>query len=1092
MIIPTGEPRNNITQIILPSLRSRIRSALYKVRRSQEPIVFHALIPVDGQEETKRTIRVEIALLEGYHFSDEDAIGIIFHDDNLIAEQESLTSDDEVKASQSLEKELAETKEELQNTIEELETSTEELKASHEEALSTNEELQSANEELEASAEELRSLNEELSTLNAQLKDKIEQLQNANDDLENFFASTNLPTIFLDPDLKIQRYTPAAEKLLKMAAGDVGRPIFSLGRDLVDDELTEECKSVLQDFQPIRKEKRDYNGRWYIRQLTPYRTEDRRIEGVVIVFQDVTEIKNLSTRAESREQQQYVVARLGMLALKGAEPEELMHQAVRQVAHTLHVDYCKILKYQPNQKNFLLIAGHGWQEGLVGKVTVPDQQNSQAGYTLIAQEPVIVKNLAEEKRFKGPEILTDHHVVSGISCLINHSDPPYGVLGVHTRTYREFTVDDANFLVSVANMLSTAIRTKEDQQKIFASEEQFRTMANSIPQLAWMTDETGYINWYNQRWYDYTGTTLDDVKGWDWQKVHHPDHVDRVRELFKQNVASGEAWEDTFPLRGKDGLFRWFLSRAQPIRDAQGNIIRWFGTNTDITEQRDRAQALHESEEKLRLAMTTTQIGSFEFSLQKEETPWDPLLRSLWGVPKDEPVTQEFFWKAIHPDDVDMVRTKLTAAVNAENYQEYHATYRVINQQTGQISWIEASGKTIFENNQPVKMVGMVIDMSERKKLEVSLQQAVKELKETDQRKNEFLSILGHELRNPLASLSGGVEILESEMPEVNKIFSIMKHSIGTMARLLDDLLDLNRISQNKIELDIKMVDLKKILEDVIETTESVFKKKNQIITAHLDKAMFIQGDPTRLEQIFSNLLVNASKYTAAGGKVEIQAAQNGDTATINIHDNGIGIEQNIIEEIFTPFFQVTQTGSAPSGLGIGLALSRKLVELHQGSITAQSAGKEKGSTFSVTLPAQQIVPVDINTGSEYQTNLPKGFKIVLIDDSEDIQITFPILLTNLGCNVKIAGTGKEGLSLARKFKPDAMIIDIGLPDITGHDVAAQLRKEGYSNLLIAMSAYSHKESREKSLQVGFNYHLAKPATLREIVNALMMAQKES
>ncbi|GAA0196652.1 hypothetical protein GCM10009122_61400 [Fulvivirga kasyanovii] len=954
LIVPAGEPRNDITQLVLPEIRSRLRSGLYKVKKSGEKLNFHCDISSEGKKNYhKRTICLELMPLDDEHLM-EEAIGIVFKELDEVDEHiEGLTSADEAHVSQNLELELAETREELQNTIEELETTTEELKASHEEALSTNEELQSANEELEASSEELRSLNEELSTVNSQLKEKIQQLQNANNDVENFFASTDLPTIFLNPELEIQRYTPAAEQLLKMGPRDISRPIYSLGRDLVDDDLAEECKRVLHNFQPIRKEKRSYDGRWYIRQITPYRTEERKIEGVVLVFQDVTEIKNLSQRAEGRERQQSVVAKLGMLALTGTEPKELMHQAVRQVAHVLNADYCKVLKYQPEQQNLLMVAGVGWQEGLVGEATVPDDRTSQAGYTLLANEPVIVKKLSEEKRFSGPDLLINHRVVSGMSCVINHSDPPFGVLGVHSTKYAEYTIDDANFLVSVANMLSTAVRTKEHQEKLYNSEEQFRSMANAIPQLAWMTDKTGYIFWYNQRWYDYTGTSLDTMKGWGWQKIHHPDHVDRVTEKFKKHLKLKEEWEDTFPLRSATGDYRWFLSRAMPITDQEGTIIRWFGTNTDITEQRE---------------------------------------------------------------------------------------------------------------------------------LEASLKDAVLRLEETDKRKNEFLAILGHELRNPLAVLKGSAEIVEAGIAKAENVIDTMSRSINTMTKLLDDLLDLSRVSRNKIRLQLELVNISEIFSSRLLTIRKQCDKKNQKLDLDIENNLYINADPARLEQIFSNLLSNACKYTPEGGHIQVKAWKQDKYVCIKVTDNGFGIQPDQLNNIFEPFYQVTPEGTAASGLGIGLALVKNLVELHGGTISVNSSGSGNGTTFEICFHvANRSAQLNRSKEDKVQKEIPEGIVVVLVDDNPDILATFSKILEKHKCEVYSTDNGRDAVKLIQDKEPTVAFVDIGLPDMSGYEVASALRKSGYTNCLIAASGYSHKEAQEKAIEAGFNQHLSKPYSAKEI-----------
>ena len=823
--VPTGEPSLDIIQLILPEIRSRLRSCLFKIKKTKENLSFHCTIPLNDNSKESRNIKVELSILSDEEVTDGSSIAISFYQQEIVSSIAviEINNEDETKLNQSLELELAETKLELQNTVEELETNTEELKALHEEALSTNEELQSANEELEASSEELRSLNSEVNSINLELKDKIEALQIANNDVENFFTSTDIPVLFLNTKLEVQRYTPTAEHLLKMGPSDVGRPVSTLSRNLIDETLIDQCKKVLQNFQPIRVEEQTFDDKWYLRQITPYRTTDFRVNGVVVVFQDITEVKNLSRRAEAREQQQSVVSRLGMMALQGLDPKELMHSAVREVANVLNADFCKILKYQPENQNFIMVAGLGWYPGLSETVTIPNNYNSQAGYTILSKEPVLVKDLAKEKRFQGSKLLLDHGVVSGMSCIINSTDAPYGVISIHTKKYREFSKDDANFLLSVSSMISTAIKSRDTQERLHFSEVQFRTMANAIPQLAWITDETGYIYWYNQRWYDYTGTSLKDVEGWEWKNVHHPDHVDRVVTSISKSFKEGIAWEDTFPLRRADGVYRWFLSRAEPIKNKEGKVIKWLGTNTDITEQ-----------------------------------------------------------------------------LNLEN----------------------------------------------------SLRNAVTKLEDTDKRKNEFLAILGHELRNPLAALSNSLDVLVSDKTPTKGVLEIMGRSIVSMSKILNDLLDLSRISRNKINLQLSSVNIYDLIQTDLSNVHKQFAAKNQVLELDVPEDLCIQADVTRVEQIFTNLLVNANKYTPERGYITVKAWKEESKVIIEITDNGVGIEKDKLERVFESFYQIPSAGKAASGLGIGLSLVKNLIELHEGEISVNSEGLNKGTTFKMSFKA--------------------------------------------------------------------------------------------------------------------------------------------
>lgn len=920
------------------------------------------------------------------------------------------------------------------------------------------------------------------------------------------------------------------------------------------------------------------------------------------------ELGKLKRRIASRELQHSVVAKLGELALSGAEPEFLFERAVNEVARVLDAELCKVLCFDPADDSLLMIAGVGWDEGLVGSKRVPNDRTSQAGYTLESRAPVIVERLAEENRFRGPDLLTDHGVVSGISCVIEGSDSHFGVLGVHTRSYRKFNSDDANFLVSVANMLSSALQAREARETIFNSEAQFRTMANSIPQLAWMADETGYIFWYNDRWYEYTGSTHEEMKGWGWQKVHRRELVEGIKEKYRNHIEAGREWEDTFPLKSASGEFRWFLSRAKPIRDKKGNIIRWFGTNTDVTERLEQEQALRDSEEKLHIALATNRCGYFEYEIKSGELEWDRLLKDIWGVRDDEPTTLELFYEGLHPEDRDETRKAIEMSLERKSGGRYYTVYRVVNRITGEMRWIEASGQVFFEGPEPVRMIGMVTDISERKqaekakdllssivessgdamvskdldstilswnrgaekifgytaeeavgqsitmiipedklseeeeilrniragrkiehfetvrrtkdgrlidisvtispikdsqgritgaskvarditekkRLEDSLQRAVTELQEADRKKNEFLAILGHELRNPLSALRGSIEIIDRGFDRPEELARIMQSSIDTMSKLLDDLLDLSRMSQDRVTLDPKRVDLEEVIQTAAAAASSRYEDKRQNILTAIPGPLLVEGDPTRLEQIFSNLLSNACRYTDEERDIVVSAMEKEGRIVVSVRDEGIGMDKEALDKIFDPFYQVKPDGQAASGLGIGLALAKKLVELHRGSIGAYSDGLGKGSKFEVTLPAlpedAELFPEPVQ---EPEIELPPGISIVLVEDNAEILTTSAILLEGLGCKVATAATAVEGLRLIREMRPDAALIDLGLPDGSGYEIAEALQGEDYPNLLVAISGYSHEEARERSRDAGFDEHLAKPARTSEIVEIL-------
>jgi len=1085
--ISTGEPSRNICDLVVPSLRGRLRSAIYKARKRGRSVSLSSSLLDGDSQGAVRSVRVELTPV-GELSGDQHRLVAITFREMLVGEPaaDCTGQEDSATVTERLESELLQTRQELQDTVEELESSSEELHVLHEEALSANEELQSANEELEARSEELRCLNEELSTLNEQLATKVRELQKERVDVENFFASTNVPTVFLRPDLEIARFTPAAGRILKLGKNSLGRHIGEISGTLLNAGLIEECKKVLSDFEPVRREIELDDGRSFLREVVAYRTEDRRVDGIVLVFQDVTRLKELSHRADMRNRQQSVVADLGLMSLSGAEPMKIMQHAVSQIAAVLDVEYCKILEHRPESSDLIMVAGTGWADGAVGSATVPDDRKSQAGFTLATRKPVVVRRLDREKRFQGPQLLIDYEVVSGMSCLIEREHKAWGVLGIHTRQFREFTQDDVNFMLSVANLVSIALRNEESRARLHESQKRFVTMANSIPQLAWITDEHGHIYWYNQRWYDYTGTTLEEVEGWGWKAVHHPDHVDRVVSKIRQCFEEGVDWEDTFPLRGKDGRYRWFLSRAEVIRDARGKAVSWFGTNTDITEQLEQEETLRASREKIRIALQTNEIGTFEFNLNREETHWDGLLKDVWGLDADEVPTQTTFWECIHPQDRDRVAAALERATNRDGDGRYYATYRVINRKTGKLSWLEASGQTIKDQGKPDRMVGLVINITERKELEESLQEAVSELTAADRRKNEFLAVLGHELRNPLAVMNSSVETLELKPDVAPKLLPMMSNSVRKMNRLLDDLLDLQRVTQDKIALDRKALNVRDILTQVLDAHADGAEARHQELTSDLADELWVDGDETRLEQVFTNLVSNAIKYTSDGGRIAVSADSNDGSVRVRIRDSGIGIEERFFQKVFDPFFQVGAGQNSVSGLGIGLALAKRLTSLHGGSIQIYSDGIGKGTSFVVTLPAvDKPGTADCTKGPEQEERLDLDLELVLIDDNDDLLATLADLLRAAGCGVRTARTGEHGLALARSAETDAVLVDIGLPDMSGYEVAKSLRRNGFAGQLIAISGFGHEQARRKSESAGFDHHIAKPASIENLLSVL-------
>jgi len=563
---------------------------------------------------------------------------------------------------------------------------------------------------------------------------------------------------------------------------------------------------------------------------------------------------------------------------------------------------------------------------------------------LISEERQIIARLQRGEQIKHYETRRQH--IDGTSIDVSLTISPL--------------YDDAGKVVGASNIIRDITDQKRAEQTISESEQRFRTLADNISQLAWMADAEGWIFWYNQRWYDYTGTTLEEMQGWGWQAVHHPDHVDRVVATSKVKWKSGEPWEELFPLRGKDGVYRWFLTRIQPIRDASGILIRWFGTNTDVTAQREAEQALRDA----------------------------------------------------------------------------------------------------------------------------------------DERKNEFLAMLAHELRNPLAPIRHGLDLIAREGRAETEDLEVIQHQVEQLVRLVDDLMDVSRIMRGKVELRRTQVDLKQLLTRAVESVRHTLHARGQTLQVSLpDGPVWCDGDAVRLSQVVGNLLNNASKYSDHGAGIALLLAAVDGKALIKVLDNGIGIEAELLPRVFELFTQATRSiDRSQGGLGIGLTVVQRLVELHGGRVSVTSDGLGAGATFTVELPLVEVKEMTADTAdSACDAEVNQPLKILVVDDNVGATWMLSKLLGKLGDHeVDVAHDGVSALARVLQDCPHLAILDIGLPGLDGYRLAEQIREVPTCPgvYLVALTGYGQPDDRRRALDAGFDEHLVKPASIADLERILASTQQ--
>lgn len=385
-------------------------------------------------------------------------------------------------------------------------------------------------------------------------------------------------------------------------------------------------------------------------------------------------------------------------------------------------------------------------------------------------------------------------------------------------------------------------------------------------------------------------------------------------------------------------------------------------------------------------------------------------------------------------------------------------------------------------------------DITERKRIEDELRRVADELAEVDRRRTEFLATLAHELRNPLAPLRNGLQVIKLAKHDpavLTRTGEIMERQLAIMVHLVDDLLDMARITNGSISLKKKTVDLSSVIDSAVETSRSLIEAgRHTLEVDYPDAPMRAEIDPTRIAQAVSNLLNNAAKYTLPGGRITLTVRREGQSARIAVADSGIGIPDEAIDSVFAMFTQLKNGAQfAQGGLGIGLSLVRRLVELHDGSVQAESPGLGRGSTFSIRLPLGAASATTVSDGAPAgPRESAVALKIVVVDDNVDAAETLAAMLEMLGHQVSVAHGGKAALTLVAQQQPDLVFLDIGMPDMGGYEVAAALRKEpGTKPLsLVALTGWGADADRAQAMQAGFDHHLTKPATA-DSVNAVLI-----
>ncbi len=611
-------------------------------------------------------------------------------------------------------------------------------------------------------------------------------------------------------------------------------------------------------------------------------------------------------------------------------------------------------------------------------------------------------------------------------------------------------------------------------------------------------DPQGRFLYVNRALLELWGKTAEEVRGKTFAELDYPPEVAAklVRQVLDV-IATGRPLRDEMNYTTESAVVAYEYIFA-PAFDAAGKVEAVAGSTRDITEHKLAEERLLDAQTRLASAMTAAAVGTWVWNVAENRVVADASLAEMFSVSPEQAsgAPAESYLAAIHPDDLPAVEKTIRHSLRTGD--PYDAEYRV-GQGGDEWRWVNARGNVEFdETGRPAQLNGALIDITARKQAEEAIAVQTRALQEAARRKDEFLAMLAHELRNPLASVSNAVSLLkESEDAEDHAWAArVIGRQTGQLARLVDDLLDVSRITRGRIELRREVLDVAPIVESAAEAVAPLIAERGHTLITEVPPGVFhVDADPTRLDQIILNLLTNAAKYSPPQGRIVLHVSRENEDASgpgevvISVRDDGIGLDPAQIPAMFELFGQGARNPArSEGGLGLGLTIVRALCEMHGGSVHARSDGPDTGSTFTVRFPAVlPPAPSEIAPASASAVHLHEGAgkRILVVDDSADTVNGLTRLLRREGYEVASAEDGAEALDLAPHFQPEIVLLDIGLPGMDGYEVARLLRLDEWCrhSLIVAISGYGQKADIARSQNAGFDRHFVKPvefANLRD------------